>query len=332
MDFIKSFTEFIFEARRSKHFMEQSTERVEKLAAISFSPDIARSIRLAGLSPDTVRQELMAKIKELFFKESDKIENRDFVGARGVPAGAFKVIVGNTESWIKMTMKSPVYKKDRSGSLILDADGNRIVIAERTYVGEKIYVCINDNTMTTVKVYPIDMREEDISLDMTTHFSNKGRDFKVDVRPLTDDYVYELRVLDDGQITVNDDGLPRSSGMNMPTREQQWSIRPGEVIKLDIPFKGGFTEVVILEITNPQIKMIPGRDPSLIWKDDETIKVAVGVEKDGKQLKLMKSLAPDTILYLPVGANRSMVRCQVTGKLIDKRQPNPVNLKYKSLE
>jgi hypothetical protein len=275
----------------------------------------------------------MSAIKDVFYKETDKIERRDFVGAKGIPAGVFKIKVGSAESYIRLTMRSYKYKRDRrTGEYVMDTDGNRVINGEVVHQGEKIYVCINDNSMTTVKVYNISESEDDIATDMASHFETKGRPLTVQVMPIEDWHIHKIVIDEDGSITIGDE--KKSSGQTYTgiQRESQWSVRPGETIKLDIPFKGGFTDVRILEITNPEVKAMPGKEPSIIWKDDENIKISVGVEKDGRQLKLLKTLLPETVLYLPVGPDKSLVKCTVTGKLIDKRQANPINLKFKTQE
>ena len=333
MDFIKTFSEFIFEARRSKHFIEQSDERVGNLLNVSFAPEVSRNIRTLGLNYEQVRENVMSAIKDIFYREADKIEKRDFSGAKGVPAGVFKIKVGNAESYIRLTMRSYKYKRDRkTGEYLLDADGNKIISTEIVHQGEKIYVCINDNSMTTVKVYNISESEEEIARDMASHFETKGRPLAVQVTPIEDWHIHKLVIEEDGSISIGGEKKPSGQSYTGIQRESQWSIRPGETIKLDIPFKGGFTDVKILEILNPEIKSYPDKNPSIIWKDDENIKVSVEVEKDGRQLKLIKTLSQDTVLYLPIGNDKSLVKCLITGKLIDKRQANPINLKFKTLE
>ena len=78
MDFIKTFSEFIFEARRSKHFIEQSDERVGNLLNVSFAPEVSRNIRTLGLNYEQVRENVMSAIKDIFYREADKIERETF--------------------------------------------------------------------------------------------------------------------------------------------------------------------------------------------------------------------------------------------------------------
>ena len=332
MNFLKTFTEFIFEAYRTEHFVEQSTERVDKLAKIEFPQNVMNAIMIGGFNLREIRRQVFDEIKKEFFRIADRVESTDFDSAQGIPAGCFKIKVGRAEGYITMTMRSPKYDLDRAtGKPKLDLEGNKVILRYVTYVGEKVYICVNDNRMTTVKVYPFDLTEDKIREDMEEHFLSKSRKISVRIQPVTDANITTFQVNPAGNVYIR--GQEKSSApIAAPAREQQWSVRPGETIKLDIPFAGGFIELPILELANPQVKQEAGGEPTIIWKEDETIKVVVGINKDGRQLKLIKALAPDTQVYLPIGENKSLVRCIITGKLVDKRQQNPVNIKFKALE
>lgn len=328
MEIIKTFTEFLLEARRSKHFDEQAEERVGNLERISFPSEITTSLRLGGLNQEEVKEKAMAIIKREFYKEAQRIERRDFARGSGVPAGIFKIKVGNAEAYVTMTMKSYIYRKDSLGYFILDPDGNRIVNKIVRYEGEKIYVCVNDNAMATLKVYKIGESEREIARDMASHFVSRGRDVDVVAYPTPPELIHTIEVKDDGTVQLM--SAFNGTTYSGPQREQQWSIKVGERIKIEGPFAG--QELPIVEIINPEVKQIPGQEPTIIWKENEDIKVGVMVNKDGKRIKLLKTLKPETVVYLPIGRDKDYVRCIVTGKLIDKRQPNPVNLKFRSLE
>jgi hypothetical protein len=332
MNFLKSFSEFILEARRAQHFNERSEERIGNLANISLPANVTRSIKLLGHDMSAVRKQIMQLVKDIFYEQASRVEAKDFVGTRGIPACTFTIKVGATSGPIKLTMKSYVYKKNKeNGDYILDDAGNKIVIGEKTHIGEKVYICIADNTMTTITVYPLETTEKQITADMEKHFSKKGKPSRVIVSPFTEASEFELKLTEDGVVSRTDLFVGQSIS-TIPQREQQWTVREGEIIKLDIPFAGGFVELPIVEVINPQVKSNPKGEPSVLWKDDEIVKVAVGIQKDGRQLKLIKALSPDTIIYLPIGENQKLIKCVITGKIIDTRRPTPVNLKFKALE
>jgi len=332
MDFLFSFDNFVNEAYMTSHGALRKDERVENLKSVTINPAQTRAIRDLGLEPFEVKQQIIALIKDRFSKETDAIIDREFgEGSRVTPVMAAKLTIDGKSDYITMAVTSGIYKKDK-------VTKEMVKVGEKNFVGEKIYYTIVDNNITTLLVFPWGIPDTEIRKQVEEHHERTENPKRVYVTPFSDNLVLDLEIVD-GKVVEKQRATDNSFFIDY-TKEQQWMIAPGRKLKVFIPFAKDFVEVEILSLENPSVRKVAGREPIVSWhnEEDKTFEIIVQFEwqdektQVSKQMKLKKKLAKNDTVFLPIGQNEEMIRCKITGHVIDSRRPDPVNLKFIALK
>lgn len=322
MEFIKSYVDFVNEAYMSKHGNLRVEERIMSLNNIQLSPDQVREIKAMGLEPTAIKDQLISAVKDAFNKRLDAVLATDYPdGVRGVPAIALKLTISGITEYVKLVVTSGIYHRNRKTK-----EEERV--GEKTFAGELVYFSVTDNKIATVMVYDHTKTTRDIKLEMEDHFARKGNEKSVTVFEFKDDNVLELEIVD-GEVVKRQRGV--GSFIDY-AKDQQWQLAPGRQLKVWIPFAKDFVDATIERIENPGYSETK---QELIWAAGEkNITIAIKITHNDREMKINKKLWIDDIVYLPIGESDEMIRCKIVspGYIFDKRQANPVSIKFRALQ
>lgn len=129
------------------------------------------------------------------------------------------------------------------------------------------------------------------------------------------DYPYVILLDENGEIM--DSLVKKDANYNLYTKEQQFNLSKGRVLKVFVPFKSDYLEAEIVSIDNEKS-----------YKQDKYFDISFKIKIDGKDQKLKKKLKPDDKIMIE--HNDEWILCKVAEPffVVDKRQENPLNLKY----
>lgn len=307
----------------SRHGDLRVEERIMNLNTIELRADQSREIRALGLSVADVKEQIIAIVKERFNQRLEEVLATDYpMGVRGVPAIALKLTIGGLTEYVTLVVTSGIYKRDRE-------TGKEVRVGDKTFAGEMIYFSVTDNKVATVVVYDHNKTSLDIQREMEEHFVRKGQPKPVKVLEFSKDKIIELEIKD-GQVVKKQRAL--ASNLVDYSKDQQWQIAPGRKIQVWIPFAKDFVDAEIEKLENPIYS--PTKE-ELIWSGTErTFVLTVKINHNGREMKISKKLWIDDVVYLPIGENDEMIRCKIVspGYIFDKRQANPVSIKFRALQ
>lgn len=129
------------------------------------------------------------------------------------------------------------------------------------------------------------------------------------------DYPYVILLDENGEIV--DSLVKKDANYNLYTKEQQFNLSKGRILKIFIPFKSDYLEAEILSIDNEKS-----------YKQDKYFDISFSVKIDGKDQKIKKKLKTDDKVMIE--HNDEWILCKIASPffVLDKRQDNPLNLKY----
>lgn len=318
MNRIKSFSQFINEMRISTHAAERIGERLVKLENFTLAPSQNAIIKEKGWSFSDVRRQLEEIIiKNMLKKINEHVPVQYSDGSRNIALVAFRLNLGNTSELIRLTVKSGIYKKNKLTGLIER-------VGEKIFHGEKVYLAINDDVLSTVLVYGEEETDADIMDHAIEHFEKKSVDRQIFIGPFTEAKILDLTI-ENGEVKIY--SSKDLSGKKVAV-EQQWAIAPGKSIGVYIPFANKFVDGMIDDIINP---ILSADKKKIDWdKGEKSIKFIFKATIDNKQLRIPKKVWIGDTVYLPVGDSESLVACEIVspGIIFDPRAKNPVNIKY----
>jgi len=319
MNNILSFSQFINEMRISQHAAERIGERLVKLENFTLSPAQNAIIKEKGWSFSDVRRQLEEIIvKNMLRKINEHLPVQYSDGSRDIALVAFRLNLGNTSELIRLTVKSGIYKTNKKTGVIER-------VGEKIFHGEKIYLAINDDVLSTVLVYDKNMTDADIMDQAIEHFEKKRVDRQIFIGPFTEAKILDLTI-QDGEVKIFDPSK-NIIGKGIAV-EQQWAIAPGKSIGVYIPFANKFVDGMIDDVVNP---ILSADRKKIDWdKGEKSIKFIFKATIDNKQLRIPKKVWIGDTIYLPVGDSESLVACEIVspGIILDIRAKNPINIKY----
>lgn len=289
---ILNFSQFINEAKQTKHSKIRFKQRIEDSFAIELPQGALAGIRARGLNiPETI-----AKITELIkSKFSERYSN-------------LITNFNEPKDDVVVLLLRPVLKLENERfpvRMMVTSIDTRHSDVEKTYSGEKLCVYIRYNNIATIKVLPNEFKEPDIIQNFEDSLKKDNKFIKT---PKIVNAGYLL-------IEINEAGEVFSPEKEEPAAQKQlkdFTLSPGRKIQYFNKLTNSQVEVEIVEVINKET-----------YKRDKEFKLKIRKSDGSEALKTIK--AGDMIWLDANGANE-LVRAKVADQLytIDNRVAHPI--------
>jgi hypothetical protein len=231
------FTEFVNEAALKQHFEDRTRQRIMNSLIVTLSDKTLTLLRENGISTIEVQPKIADLIRQEFESKVRVIQRNDFANRHVADIMLIPIIkIGKFEAPVKMSVES----------VDIDPKTQREII--KIYHGEMIVGYINHNEAVTLKVFPTSVSHEELAKNSNDHHIRKfGR--TVDTQVIEHESSKLL-------ISVKEDGtvekLEKASAnfKKIAKVESEYTLSPGRIISVWIPFMRDFVPVEIVEVMN----------------------------------------------------------------------------------
>ena len=258
------FTEFVNEAALKQHFEDRTRQRIMDSLIVTLSDRTLTLLRENGISTIEVQPKIADLIRQEFERKVRVIQRNDFVNRYVADIMLIPIIkIGKFEAPVKMTVES----------IDIDPKTKKEII--KIYHGEMIVGYINHNEAVTLKVFPTSMSHEELAKNSNDHHLRKyGR--TVDTQVIEHESAKLL-------ISIKEDGtVEKLEKASVPFKkitkvESEYTLSPGRIISVWIPFMSDFVPVEIVKIVNRKSA-----------RADGFVKVEAQLPDGGKIFKTLK--------------------------------------------
>lgn len=308
----ESFT-FIFE-EATAHFEIRKGERIENLSSVELPRELTKKTEPI-ISNAELKKEIIKKLVPEILTKIKRLEKSSFPTQKNI---AYPIFGAYFEFDGK---RYPI-------NLVVESTNEKTKKTDE-YVGNMIYVPIDNGKLRTLKVYDESKYDDteilkNIEDSLYRRLRRIGQDpgqIRTQLMPKGDDFECVLTLNDEGKVIKKE--RARSSELPFPVgKDQQYNLAPGSKIKVFVKFANDYVEGEVVRINNKINDAFR----------NEGIGVDLKINAAGKEMTLPKKLAVGESIYLPVGYNNDWVKVEVSqpGYIIDTRMKEPINLRFKA--
>jgi len=303
---------FIFE-EATAHFEIRKGERIENLSSVELPRELIK--KTEGIIPaQELKKEIIKKLVPEILTKIKRLEGSNFPTQKNI---AYPIFGAYFEFDGK---RYPI-------NLVVESTNEKTKKTDE-YVGNMIYVPIDNGKLRTLKVYDESKYDDteilkNIEDSLYRRLRRIGQDpgqLRTQLMPKGDDFECILTLDEDGKVIKKE---RKSSTLPFPIgKDQQYNLAPGAKIKVFVKFANDYVEGEIVRINN--------KINDAFRKDG--IGLDLKINALGKEMTLPKKLSVGEPIYLPVGYDNEWVKVEVSqpGYVIDTRMKEPINLKFKA--